>query len=99
MVASGTFALGDAPLHPASETSEISTNSPYGEYESAKREFPKRRLCVIIGAINFMYNVSKGTPDINRLAETGMPSSVCPFTPSAPIRMDRFVFIASRPAD
>ena len=40
-------------------------NSPYGKYESAKREFPKRRLRVIIGAPNFTYNVEKCTPDIN----------------------------------
>ena len=49
VVGSGTTVPGDAPLHPASasEMSEISTNSPYGTYEPAKREFPKRRLHVI----------------------------------------------------
>ena len=49
VVGSGTTAPGDAPLHPASasEIIEISTNSPYGTYEPAKREFPKRHLHVI----------------------------------------------------
>ena len=54
VVGSGTSALGDAPLHPASasEMSEIKTNSPYGKYESAKREFSKRCLRVIIDTPN-----------------------------------------------
>ena len=67
VVVSGPPALGDAPLHPASasEMSEISMNSPYGKYESAKGEFPKRRLSVIIGTPNFTYDVEKCTPDIN----------------------------------